>query len=152
MQEAMFEPSPPIVASAIVTIHPDELAASVICVPSPFPVDLGDTSLVCDYASALPNPLGTRDAHFRGQQVNGNFRNVHTPFDFSSATVNLVDESVTVTDTMGGTLGTVNAADGPKTFTYTKTIGPYAAADCGQLHGRQQGVVPHERLRRDRLG
>ena len=64
-------------------------------------------------------------------QVNGNVRNVHTAFDFSNATVNLIDESVTVTDSMAGTLGTVNAADGPKTFTYTKTIGPYTAAECG---------------------
>ena len=45
--------------------------------------------------------------------------------------MNQVDESVTVTDSMGGTLGTVNAAEGPKTFTYTKTIGPYTAAECG---------------------
>ena len=67
----------------------------------------------------------------RAQQVNGNQRSLKTPFDFSNPTVNQVDESVTVTDSMGGTLGTVNAADGPKTFTYTKTIGPYTAAQCG---------------------
>ena len=60
-----------------------------------------------------------------------NFRAVLTPFDFGNPTVELVDESVAVTDSMGGTLGTVNAADGPKTFTYTKTIGPYTAAQCG---------------------
>ena len=81
------------------------------------------------------------------QQVNGNFRNVHTAFDFSNATVNLVDESVTVTDSMGGTLGTVNAADGPKTFTYTKTIGPYAAAECGQKTVDNTATFLDERLR-----
>ena len=32
---------------------------------------------------------------------------------------------------MGGALYSANAADGPKTFTYTKTIGPYTTAQCG---------------------
>ena len=87
---------------------------------------------MCDYSAPLPNASGPRDAHMRATQVNGNVRNVHTAFDFSNATVNLIDESVTVTDSMAGALGTVNAADGPKTFTYTKTIGPYTAAQCGR--------------------
>ena len=132
MQEAEFEPSPPIVATMKVTIQPDATLAAVDCVPSPFPVDLGTTSLVCDYEAPLPDASGPRDAWMRATQLNGNIRNVHTAFDFSNPTLNLVDESVTVTDTMGGALGTVNAADGPKTFTYTKTIGPYTAAQCGQ--------------------
>ena len=121
----------PCVNTVNVTIQPDALAAPVTCVPSPFPVDLDTNSLECDYSAPLPDASGPRDAHMRATQVNGNVRNVHTAFDFSNATVNLVDESVTVTDSMGGTLGTVNAADGPKTFTYTKTIGPYTAAQCG---------------------
>ena len=133
MLEEMFpQPDPaPIVNTVNVTVHPDEVAAAVACVPSPFPVDLDTNSLNCDYSAPLPDASGPREAHMRPTQVNGNVRNVKTAFDFSNPTVNLVDESVTVTDTMGGTLGTVNAADGPKTFTYTKTIGPYTAAQCG---------------------
>jgi hypothetical protein len=134
MSEEVFpQPDPaPVVNTVSVTILPDELAAPVACVPSPFPVDLDTNSLVCDYWAPLPDASGPRDAWMRATQVNGNARSVHTAFDFSNPTVSLVDESVTVTDTMGGTLGTVNAADGPKTFTYTKTVGPYTAAQCGQ--------------------
>ena len=132
LEEIFPQPDPaPVVNTVNVTIQPDAAVAPVTCVPSPFPVDLDTNSLECDYSSPLPDASGPRDAHMRATQVNGNVRNVHTAFDFSNATVNLVDESVTVTDSMGGTLGTVNAADGPKTFTYTKTIGPYTAAECG---------------------
>ena len=133
MQEELFpQPDPaPIVATVAVTIRPDGTVSEVACVPSPFPVDLDTNSLECDYSAALPDASGPRDAHMRSTQVNGNVRNVHTAFDFSTAIVDLVDESITVTDTMGGVLGTVNAADGPKTFTYTKTVGPYTAAQCG---------------------
>ena len=141
MSEEIFpQPDPaPVVNTLNVTIQPDDLAAPVTCVPSPFPVDLDTNSLHCDYAAPLPDASGPRDAHMRAQQVNGNQRSLKTPFDFSNPTVNLVDESVTVTDSMGGTLGTVNAADGPKTFTYTKTIGPYTAAQCGSKTRRQHG-------------
>ncbi len=48
--------------------------------------------------------------------------------DFESATITEVDESVTVTDTYsGGPQGViVKYAEAPKTFTYYRTIGPYA--------------------------
>jgi hypothetical protein len=133
MAEEVFpQPDPaPVVNTVKVTIQPDALATTVDCVPSPFPVDLDTNSLECDYWAPLPDASGPRDAHMRATQVNGNIRNVHTLFDFSNPTLNLVDESVTVTDSMAGALGSVNAADGPKTFTYTKTIGPYTAAQCG---------------------
>ena len=134
MAEEIFpQPDPaPVVNTLNVTILPDAVVASVACTPSPFPVDLDINTLICDYSAPLPDAGWLREANMRAQQVNGNQRSVKTPFDFINATVNLVDESVTVTDTMGGTLGTVNAAGGPKTFTYTKTIGPYTAAQCGQ--------------------
>jgi hypothetical protein len=133
MHEEVFpQPDPaPIVNTVNVTIQPDAAVAPVTCVPSPFPVDLDTNTLECDYSAPLPDASGPRDAHMRATQVNGNIRNVHTWFDFSNPTVNQVDESVTVTDSMGGTLGTVTAAEGSKTFTYTKTIGPYTAAQCG---------------------
>jgi hypothetical protein len=65
----------------------------------------------------------------RAQSTAGNFRNVHKAFDFGAATVEEVDECVEVTDSMAGTLGTVCAADGPRTFTYTKSVGPFPT--CG---------------------
>ena len=102
-----------------------------MCVPSPFPVDLDTNSLDCDYSAPLPDASGPRERAHAGNAGERRVRNVHTAFDFSNPTVNQVDESVTVTDSMGGTLGTVTAAEGSKTFTYTKTIGPYTAAECG---------------------
>jgi hypothetical protein len=118
------------VAWVNVTIQPDALAASVACVPSPFPVNLGLSGLECDYFAALPDASGPRDAWMRAQQVNGNFRNVHTPFDFSNPTVNNIDECIAVTDSMAGALGTVCVGDAPKTYTYTRTIGGFA--ECGE--------------------
>jgi hypothetical protein len=115
-----------------VTINPEGTLATVDCLPSTFPVELGLAGLKCTYSAPLPDGTGTRDAWMRAQQVNGNFRNVHTPFDFSNATVDEVDECVQVTDTMAGSLGTVCAADAPKTFTYTRTIGPFPTSQCGQ--------------------
>jgi hypothetical protein len=114
---------------------PNGIPATVSCVPNPFPVDLGLEGLDCQYSAALPN-TADRFAQMRAQRLNpdgtlGNFRGEQVDFNFLNPTVHQVDESVTVTDSMGGTLGTVNAADGPKTFTYTKTIGPYTAAQCG---------------------
>jgi hypothetical protein len=43
--------------------------------------------------------------------------------DFANAAIKIVDGSVTVTDTFGGTLGTVSYSDpSPKTFTYSHTF------------------------------
>jgi hypothetical protein len=49
--------------------------------------------------------------------------------DFSSATMNEMDECIDVSDTYAGSLGEVCVGDAPKTFTYTRGIGPYDA--CG---------------------
>jgi hypothetical protein len=119
------------IGSVIFRILPEEILATHSCMPSTFPVELGIEGLKCTYSAALPN-ANARTAWMRAvvSEPTG-FRNVLKPFTFANATVDEVDETVTVTDTMGGTLGTVNAADGPKTFTYTKTIGPYTAAQCG---------------------
>jgi hypothetical protein len=120
------------VATLRVLIEPDDTLAPVECVPAPFPVELGVEGLKCDYYSTLPDASGPRNAWMRATQINGNIRNARATFDFSNPIVDSVDETVTVTDSMGGTLGTVNAADGPKTYTYTKTIGPFTTAQCGQ--------------------
>jgi len=119
------------IGSVIFRILPEEILATHSCMPTTFPVELGLAGLECHYSAALPD-AAPRTAWMRAVvAAPPGFRSVLTDFDFTNATVDLVDESVSVTDSMGGSLGTVNAADGPKTFTYTKTIGPYTAADCG---------------------
>ena len=65
------------------------------------------------------------------------FGSVHTTasatksVDWSAATITRVDTSVSVTDTLGGTLGTVSYTDpSPKTFTYSKTFTDDPAGTC----------------------
>ena len=62
-------------------------------------------------------------------------------FDFTNATIDHVDESVTVTDTLAARSAALNALDGPKTFTYTKTIGPYTTAQCGNRTVNNTAIV-----------
>jgi hypothetical protein len=106
------------------------IPADVTCNP-PFPVDLAVTDVNCVYGAALPDTT-PRNVVMRATLVGGG-RVATQEFDFLNATVDEVDESITVTDPMGGgTLGTVNASEGTKTFTYTKTIGPFSTSECGQ--------------------
>lgn len=52
--------------------------------------------------------------------------------DFAGAGVTSFDECVDVTDSLQGALGTVCAADAPKSYTYSRWVGPFAAPDqCG---------------------
>ena len=48
---------------------------------------------------------------------------------FSNPTIAEVDECIDVSDSLQGVLGTVCIGDAPKTFTYSRWIGPYEA--CG---------------------
>lgn len=100
------------------------------CNPSPFPVTLV-SGLVCAYMIGLPN-ANPGDAHaIADVDAPPGGRHVKASFDFSTATVNQVDECVSVTDSLQGALGTVCVADSPKTFTYTRTVGPYSSTQCG---------------------
>ena len=109
-----------------------EILASHSCTPMAFPVDLGLQGLTCPYNAALPDDAARR-GWLRATAVEDDgstgVRNAFAPFDFDTATVNEVDECVDVTDSMAGALGTVCAADAPKTFTYSTTIGPFS--ECG---------------------
>ena len=105
------------------------IPAAVTC-DSPFPVDLAVNEVNCQYGVALPDST-PRNVVMRATLVGGG-RVATQEFDFTNATVEHVDESVSVVDSMTGALGTVDAADGPKTFTYTKRIGPFTTAQCGQ--------------------
>jgi hypothetical protein len=108
------------------------LPASHSCTPMTFPVDLGLQGLTCTYSASLPDNADRRGmmkaAAVEDDGTTGS-RTVLAPFDFATATVNEVDECVDVTDSMAGALGTVCAADAPKTFTYSTTIGPFN--ECG---------------------
>jgi hypothetical protein len=115
------------VATLGVKIQPDDLAATVSCVP-PLPFNLGGGALDCGYNASLPNG-NPRTAEMRATRTDGGQRFVQTPFDFTNAAMTEIDECVLVTDSQAGTLGTVCVGDAPKTFTYTKTIGPYS--ECG---------------------
>ena len=50
--------------------------------------------------------------------------------DFSTATMTEYDECIDVSDTYAGDLGTICLGDAPKTFTYSRWIGPYDT--CGE--------------------
>lgn len=54
------------------------------------------------------------------------------PIDFSGATVNYVDEEVTVTDSYAGVLGTCSAGSAPCTFNYSRTVS-VDALFCGTM-------------------
>jgi hypothetical protein len=74
----------------------------------------------CTYSSA-PSPLAGTNTVVADSDQGGFFGTAI--FDFGSAAPTLVDDSVTVTDTFGGSLGTVSSTDpSPKTFTYTHTF------------------------------
>jgi hypothetical protein len=52
--------------------------------------------------------------------------------DFSNASVSSFDECVDVTDSLQGALGTVCAANAPKSLTYSRWVGPFASpGECG---------------------
>jgi hypothetical protein len=117
--------------SVLFRIEPELIVASHECMPMTFPVELGIEGLTCTYSAPLPD-AADRTAWMRATRGDGGFRNARADIDFSTATVNEVDECVDVTDSMAGVLGTVCAADAPKTFTYSTTIGPFGTDECGE--------------------
>jgi roadblock/LC7 domain-containing protein len=113
--------------------------ATVTC-PGSFPYTLaagGD--LICSYTLTLPDATGgTNNATATLQNHADTTPSGTTDFkgtaavDFSSATVNTVDATASVSDNYPGSSAaglpaTVNASDTPKTFTYTRQVGPYAS-------------------------
>lgn len=85
-----------------------------------------DFPYTCTYGS-LPSP-GTNTATALSDDGQGQGT---ASVNFANATINVVDGSVTVTDTFGGTLGTVSSSDpSPKTFTYSHTFSGDPAGTC----------------------
>lgn len=122
----------------------DGIDADVTC-PS-LTVPKGGT-LTCSWTAAdLPDD-STRLNTATATQQNYDFASDLTPtesdttdysgtanVDFSGAATNEIDECIDVTDTYQGALGTVCVTDTlPKTFTYSRDIGPFTEEDCGEV-------------------
>lgn len=131
-------------ANGTITVkNPAPMPATITGVSDEFlggslPVDCGVTfphelapgaTLSCTYGAGLAGPTdGTNTATVTTTgDVGGG--SATAPVDFSTATVNGVDDCITVNDDKFGALGTVCAGDAPKKFEYTMSIGPYET--CG---------------------
>jgi hypothetical protein len=118
--------------------------ADVVCgVTFPYTLIAGGT-LNCTYSADLPDgttqtntataTLQNHDYDFADPPVASGITDFSgtASVDFTGATIEEIDECVNVTDDHKGTLGTVCASDAlPKVFTYTITIGPFTADECG---------------------
>ena len=102
-------------------------SASVTCPSDTVPAN---GSLVCTYSadpSSGATQTNTATASFAGNDYASSAKTV----DFSTATVTKIDDCITVTDDLYGDLGSACATDTlPKTFNYTRTLGPFN--DCGE--------------------
>jgi hypothetical protein len=127
-------------------VSPD-IVATVDCgVTFPYTLVAGGT-LLCDYSADLPNAdsrTNTATATLQNYEYEDG---VGTPdgtsdftgsaaVNFAGAAVSEVDECIDVSDTnLVGSLGTVCAADAPRTFTYSLSFGQHPNADvqleCG---------------------
>ena len=131
--------------NSVADIITGPIPASIDCSPAVFPYTLGaGADLVCTYSSALPDGTTRRNTATAVQQ-NYDYDSAGTPtpdgttdysgnasVDFAGATMSQIDECIDVTDTFGGSLGTVCVGDAlPKTFEYTHDVGPYTDQDCG---------------------
>ena len=77
-----------------------------------------DLPYTCTYSSAPSPSTGTNTASTTFSPTVGTAN-----FDFSGATVIVADGTATITDTLGGSLGTVSSTDpSPKQFKYSKTV------------------------------
>jgi hypothetical protein len=129
------------VAGTITVTNPAPIAATIANVSDVMaPVDCGQAfpfvlpagaSVTCTYASALPDASSRTNVATVATigEVGGN--TASAAVDFATAAITTVDDCVTVTDSMVGSLGTVCRANAPQTFQYTAEIGPFTADGCG---------------------
>ncbi len=141
---SVFNPAP---IAATVDGVADLVSPAIGAAPScgvGFPLSLpAGATLNCTYAVSLPDATARTNTATAGLQ-NFSYDSAGnptptgiTPFsgtagvDFGSAQVTHVNRCITITDSLQGELGALCYGDLalPKTFTYTRTIGPYAA--CG---------------------
>jgi hypothetical protein len=131
----VYNPAPiPATLNSVSDAVSGPVGATVNCgVSFPYALAAGGT-LNCTYSASLP------DASSRTNTATATLQNTPggtTDFsgsaavDFSNATMTEADKCITVTDTYAGPLGTVCLGDTlPKTFTYSRTVGPYSV--CGE--------------------
>ena len=109
-------------------------AASVNCGVS-FPYSLAaDGDLNCTYSASLPNAssrTNTATATLQNTPSGTTDFSGSASVDFGAATKTDVDKCISVSDTYVGSLGTVCTSDAPKTFTYSRNVGPYSV--CGDF-------------------
>ena len=116
--------------SLTAVIQPGAIPAAVVCPPGTFGNTTSD--LYCTYTAALPS--GSAQTTISTMTFADDSTLVGSfAFDF---TVDLLpgqpvefNKCVDASDSFAGALGTVCLADSPKTFSYTRTIGPYPT--CG---------------------
>lgn len=116
-------------------ISPD-IVASVNCGALPHTLAPGE-NLTCTYSTNLPDKDARTNTatvrYVRQGQERVRTATATAPVTFGEPTT-LVDASVSVTDDKIGDLGTANASEAPKTFTYTLEVGPYACGSQDTFH------------------
>ncbi len=119
------------------------ISGNVDCgVSFPYDLSAGGT-LNCAYSSELPDASSRTNSatvvlqnydygHDLSATADGtiNFTG-GAAVDFSGAAINEIDECIDVSDTYAKTLGEVCVGDAPKTYTYSRQVGPYTAESCG---------------------
>jgi hypothetical protein len=105
------------------------IAATVDCgVTLPYELSAGGT-LTCTYNASLPDN-STRTNTATVTLADGAVYTASADVDFGAATIDEVDECIDISDTYAGPIGSVCYSDGPpKTFFYSRSIGPYDV--CG---------------------
>ena len=119
----IYNPSDsPAVISSVADVVSPSITATVSGATFPYTL-AAKATLVLDYSAGLPDASSRTNTAtvYVGAASFSDSENV----DFSGATINMIDECVTVSDTYAGSMGTVYFFDAPKTFTYSRWIGPY---------------------------
>lgn len=135
-------PIPATINGVSVVIAPDIPGVVTSPVTFPYALPAGET-LHCTYTAALPD-ASTRTVTGTVTIQNFDYDYLMNPtpdgttdltgtttIDFGNVVINQVDECIDVSDTYAGLLGTVcyGVDTLPKTFTYSRWIGPYG--ECG---------------------
>jgi hypothetical protein len=114
-------------------ITPGNISPNLSCPDFPYTLPPGWIT-GCDYSASLTDGearLNTATVTTSGD-VPGGSDTADVIFDDPTT---VVDECIVVTDSYGGNLGTVCVGDEelPKTFTYTRQVGPYATCGTDQV-------------------
>lgn len=134
------------VAGTITVTNPAPVAATITSVSDSMenliaPVDCGvelpyvlaaGATLECTYSASLPDASSRTNVATVATEGEVGGNSGSAAVEFASATMNEVDECITVDDSMAGALGTVCVSESPKQFNYVQAIGPFASPEgCG---------------------